>query len=65
VTRDISNQGRSKLCKALEQEYSVYFRILQRAKNMDVIDLEHARTVASGNCPNLDFHSILVASATH
>ena len=65
VTRDISDQGRSKLCKALEEEYSVYFRILQRAENMDAIDLEDARTVASGNCPDLDFHSILAASATH
>jgi len=65
VTRDISDEGRSKLCKALELEYSVYFRILQRAENMDATDLEDARRVASGNCPNLDFRSILAASETH
>ena len=65
VTRDISDEGRLKLCKALELEYSVYFRILQRAENMDATDLEDARRVASGNCPNLDFRSILAASETH
>ena len=65
VTRDISDEARSKLCKALEQEYSVYFRILQRAENMDAEDLKDARRFASGNCPNLDFRSILADSETH
>jgi len=59
VTREISDQGRSKLCKALESEYVAYFQILQRAENMNASDLEDSRKIASRNCPHLDTRSML------
>ena len=59
VTREISDQGRMKLCKALESEYVAYFQLLQRAENMNANDLEDSRKIALRNCPNLDTRSML------
>lgn len=59
VTREISDQGRTKLCKALESEYVAYFQILQRAENINASDLEDSRKIASRNCPHLDTRSML------
>ena len=53
VTRTISEQGRRKLCKALESEYAAYFQILQKAENINDYDLEDARSIVSYNCPSL------------
>jgi hypothetical protein len=59
VTRDVSYEGRLKLCKALEMEYMAYFRILKSSINMEESDLESCRTIAQKNCPNLDTVSML------
>merc|ERR1711862_228716 len=54
VTRTISEQGRRKLCKALESEYKACFEVLQQAENINDYDLEDARNIVSYNCPYLD-----------
>jgi hypothetical protein len=59
VTREISSEGRQKLCKALETEYMAYFRLLKNAINIDDNDLEECRQIAQQNCPNLDTMSML------
>ena len=59
VTREISDQGRRKLCKALEPEYMAYFRLLDRAININQRELEFCRQIAQQNCPNLDTLSMI------
>lgn len=59
VTGDISDEGRRKMCMALELEYMVYFRILREAENIGPKDIAEAKKLAQTNCPNLDFHSML------
>lgn len=53
VTRDLSDSGRERLCRALQPEYRVYIELLLRSDNLnrqDVIDdLAHSRK----QCPNL------------
>jgi hypothetical protein len=59
VGREISLEGRQKLCTALELEYKAYFRLVRRAANMDENDLEKCRQIAQKNCPNLDIHVVV------
>jgi hypothetical protein len=59
VTRQISIEGREKLCKALEVEYMAYFRLLARASNLASSDLEFCRKIAERNCPNLNTVSMM------
>jgi hypothetical protein len=59
VTREISQLGRVKLCRALEPEYIAYFRLILRAVNLNENDIEDCRRHAAENCPNLDFKSII------
>jgi hypothetical protein len=59
VTRQISSEGRKMLCKALETEYMAYFRLLSRASNLDLSELEFSRQIAEKNCPNLDTMSMM------
>ena len=59
VTRTISNQGRMKLCKALQEEYRAYFRLLQQAKNIDETDMEDCRRIAERNCAILDIAGMI------
>lgn len=59
VTRHISDEGRKKLCKALESEYMAYFRLLSRASNLASSDLEFCTKIAERNCPNLDIVSMM------
>ena len=61
VSRDISDSRREQLCKALEPEYRMYFRILNRAENIGTRELEDAAMFAQTNCPNLEFRSILAS----
>jgi len=63
VTRQISEEGRRKLCWALEPEYFAYFRFIQRARNLDENDLEDCKKVAARNCPVIDLDSMLRAVA--
>lgn len=65
VSRAVSNEGRKKLCKALETEYIAYFSLLARASNLDTSDLEYCRQVAEKNCPNLDTMSMIRNSIEH
>jgi hypothetical protein len=53
VTRNVSQQGRFNLCKALKTEYQVYFELLERAQNMNAADRQEAREIARQSCPNL------------
>lgn len=55
VTRDLSDEGRAFLCRAIEKEYAVFFRLLGRAVNLNETDIEEARDKALQNCPNLKF----------
>ena len=59
VNRQISDEGRLKLCKALESEYFAYFRLLHKAINLNKDDWDACITIASKNCPNLDFVAML------
>ena len=54
VTRDISGEGRRKLCLALEGEYAAYFRILKAAENLGPGDREESRRIAVRNCPGVE-----------
>ena len=53
VTRDLSNKGRENLCRAMKQEYEIYFSLLTRAVNLNATDIQEAREKAHINCPNL------------
>jgi hypothetical protein len=55
----LTEEGRTKLCNALELEYIAYFQILLRAENVNAKELEEARSVALRNCPRLEILSLL------
>eukprot|EP00934_Nitzschia_sp_Nitz4_P000643 Nitzschia sp. Nitz4//scaffold61_size107673//45161//46305//NITZ4_004233-RA/size107673-snap-gene-0.111-mRNA-1//-1//CDS//3329555704//643//frame0 len=59
VSRDVSDDGRVRLCEALELEYVAYFQILKSARNLNSVDLQRAVEAATKSCPNLDFQSML------
>jgi hypothetical protein len=59
VTRDISPEGRRKLCLALETEYAAYFRLLQLAVNMKNDDVKDCARVAQQNCPHLNIAAMI------
>ena len=61
VTREITDAHRHQLCKALEPEYRVYFKILQQAENIGSRDVDDAKRFAQNNCGNLDFESMLAS----
>jgi hypothetical protein len=53
VKRTLNAQGRSLLCRALEEEYRAYFWFLNQAKNLNDGDRELSIQVAKKNCPIL------------
>lgn len=53
VTRDLSDRGRNNLCRFIQQEYEVFFSLLNRAVNLNETDIREAREKANRNCPNL------------
>ncbi len=53
VSRDLSSRGRDYLCRAIQQEYEVFFSLLKRAVNLNETDIQDARDTANKNCPNL------------
>ena len=55
VTRDISLEGRNKLCIALKTEYIAYFELLQKALNINDNDMKKSIQIAASNCPILKF----------
>lgn len=62
VTRDISDKRRMHLCTVLETEYQAYFQILNRAINIDDVDMKNSIRIASSKCLNLDMQYILEKS---
>jgi hypothetical protein len=58
VTRDISDEGRRKLCKALETEYTAYFKLLNRAANLKIDDVNQCIQKSRKNCPTLDIDAM-------
>jgi hypothetical protein len=59
VERDISLEGRQKLCLALESEFMSYFRILKKALNINELEFEKNVQISQKNCPNLDLPSMI------
>lgn len=55
VTRELSDKGRGYLCRAIQQEYKVYFALLDRAINLNATDIQEARDLACKNCPQSEF----------
>jgi hypothetical protein len=53
VTRHLSEEGRQKICRALETEYVAYFRLLHLAINMEKSDIQDSHLIATKNCPHL------------
>jgi hypothetical protein len=58
VSREISLDGRHKLCVSLKSEYVAYLRILKKAINMNKLEFEESLHIARKRCPNLDFQSM-------
>jgi hypothetical protein len=59
VGKDLSADGRTKLCKALAHDYEIYFKLLSRALNLKDSDLEQSVVIAKRNCPALMKDKIL------
>lgn len=53
VTRDLSDEGRNHLCRAIQQEYGMFFNLLKRSVNLNETDIQETRETANRNCPNL------------
>ena len=60
VTRDISLEGRQKLCLALQSEYMAYFKIIKRAINLNTADVNQMIQIAKQNCANLDISAMMM-----
>mmetsp|Transcript_7838 Transcript_7838/g.18884 ORF Transcript_7838/g.18884 Transcript_7838/m.18884 type:complete len:376 (+) Transcript_7838:82-1209(+) len=59
VTRDISVDGRQKLCLALTTEFEAYFKLLILAINMNNVEFEKSLKIADANCPNLNVRAMV------
>lgn len=59
VTRDISEDGRRKLCLALTSEFEAYCKLLQLAININDVEFEKSIEIAEDNCPNLNFRAMV------
>ncbi|CAJ1966762.1 unnamed protein product [Cylindrotheca closterium] len=59
VTRDISVDGRQKLCVALTTEFEAYFKLLIFAININDVEFEKSLTLADANCPNLNVRAMV------
>lgn len=55
VTKEISDLGKSRLCKALLPEYKTYFLALSRAINLTPRNLQESLELSRRNCPTLDW----------
>ena len=47
----ISESGRKNMCLALEDEYRVYFEMLNAALNLSEDDVKDSMKIARKNCP--------------
>jgi hypothetical protein len=50
VNVTLSEKGREYLCLALKNDYRMYFRLLQKSKNLSKEDLVMSLDIAKGNC---------------
>jgi hypothetical protein len=53
VKRKLSDAGRDRLCRALEEEYKTYFGFLKKAVNVKETDVTEAMEYSKRQCPNL------------
>jgi len=54
ITRNISTDGKQKLCLALKSEFEAYFQLLLLAINIDDSGFKKSLSIADTNCPNLN-----------
>lgn len=59
VSRDISVDGRQKLCMALTTEFEAYFKLLVPALNIKQAEFEKSLKIAEANCPNLNLATMV------
>jgi hypothetical protein len=57
TTRDLSEVGRKRVCKALQREYDNYVRFLWEARNLSEDDVREAIEYSRKNCPEITFVS--------
>ena len=57
VTRDLSEQGRHRLCNALVKEYKIYIEFLLHAVNLNQEDAEEELQRSRKHCPELSILS--------
>jgi len=51
---DLSVDGKENLCRAITNEYAIYFELLQRAENLNHEDVQKSLSLAKQSCPNID-----------
>ena len=56
VTRELSDLGKQRLCKALQKEYDGYVKILREAINLSDDDVQQSLNEIHQNCPNVVVH---------
>ena len=62
VTKELSEKGQARLCRALEGEYHAYFFFIDRALNLSPSERRKSYEMAQKNCPNLfEFSSVLLS----
>jgi hypothetical protein len=52
VTKRLNDEGRRRLCRALEPEYRAYFDMLRRARNIPRDGIQEAVELGKVQCPN-------------
>jgi hypothetical protein len=57
VTKDISDKGRERLCRALKENYRVYLRVIYRSVNLTPEEKQDSLALARKNCPSLELRS--------
>ena len=55
VSKNVTDIGRTRLCKALLPEYKVYFEALSRAVNLSPRDRQNSLELSRTHCPELDW----------
>ena len=53
VSKSLSELGRQRLCKGLEQEYQAYWLLIQRAVNLSPEEKAAAYEMARESCPHI------------
>lgn len=53
VKRKLSDQGRDRLCRALQGEYKTYVKLLRKAINVKDVDIADALAYSRSRCPNI------------